>query len=399
MLIHVADASRSVSTGIQLEPTHFQSLNSQRIEVTYGTYTVPPRSEDDGMMHFRGRFSPPCTDCLVTSMLADIRYPNDTVADASTGMWMHHVVFVNLNRSDSTCPEILPSQQRFFASGNERTEVDLTAGGANKLGYAFNATDMLAMQGELMNLLDEAQKVVVSVTWEFIDRSSAIAAGFREVVPYWLDVGGCGNSDKPALPDQAFEYGSPRLHVRAYGEIAFVGGHLHDGGTHIDMLRDDKVICTMRAAYGKADASVDGMEHIAHIPVCTDVGAVDRNDQWTIKAYYDTIEHPPMALDDGSLEPVMGIAIAYVVGGERNSGKGKGSSYNEVLWIVLPLISLVLVATGLGLRRNPEVAQSWYDWIRYRGWQRVKLDDEQQAAREEEGTLLAGQRHNNDDEV
>lgn len=80
------------------------------------------------MLRFQQRVAAPCSHCLVTFMQSQLEYSNGSTADAETGMWMHHVVFVNMNAKDSVCPDELRGQ-RFFASGNERTPFDLTAGG------------------------------------------------------------------------------------------------------------------------------------------------------------------------------------------------------------------------------------------------------------------------------
>jgi hypothetical protein len=68
----------------------------------------------------------PCTDCFITGFLGSLELLDGTVANANTGMWLHHVVFININRTDTTCPKY---PDRFMASGNERTPLDLTAGG------------------------------------------------------------------------------------------------------------------------------------------------------------------------------------------------------------------------------------------------------------------------------
>lgn len=64
---------------------------------------------------------------MIVSMLAGLEYTDGSNADADTDMWMHHVVFQNLNRQDSMCDNI--GGERFFASGNERTLIDLSSNG------------------------------------------------------------------------------------------------------------------------------------------------------------------------------------------------------------------------------------------------------------------------------
>ena len=117
------EAASSSSTIRELDPKKFLELGSKRVEVSYGTYAVTARSKDDGMSHFKTAIAPPCTECLITFMQAQLQYTNGTRADAETGMWLHHVVFHNRARNDTVCPS---SKQRFFASGNERSPIDLT---------------------------------------------------------------------------------------------------------------------------------------------------------------------------------------------------------------------------------------------------------------------------------
>jgi len=78
------------------------------------------------MKEFSDPVEMPCTDCLITGFLAGLEFEDGSNANANTGMWLHHTAFLNLNQSDTTCPDY-PS--RFLASGNERTPLDLTNGG------------------------------------------------------------------------------------------------------------------------------------------------------------------------------------------------------------------------------------------------------------------------------
>jgi len=71
----------------------------------------------------------PCRDCLITSLKAGIEYVNGSAAKADD-IYFHHVLLANLGRRDSVCPD---TYERFFASGNERVTVDLTANGFGTL--------------------------------------------------------------------------------------------------------------------------------------------------------------------------------------------------------------------------------------------------------------------------
>ena len=70
----------------------------------------------------------PCSDCIITWMQAGLEYPNGTYANANTGMWLHHIVLTNTDRPSSVCG-MQYGGDRFFASGNERTAVNICVNG------------------------------------------------------------------------------------------------------------------------------------------------------------------------------------------------------------------------------------------------------------------------------
>lgn len=107
----------------------FPDQNSKRVKISYGPFTVGPVSVNNGMQRYaRTGIQMPCTDCLITWMQAGLEYPNGTVANANTNLWLHHTVFTNMQRDSAVCPGS-SSGDDFFASGNERTPVDICVNG------------------------------------------------------------------------------------------------------------------------------------------------------------------------------------------------------------------------------------------------------------------------------
>jgi hypothetical protein len=68
----------------------------------------------------------PCTECLITGYAIDLRFQDGKVANANTGVWLHHIGLQNLNRADAACEEW---PDRFSVNGNERSPIDLTLNG------------------------------------------------------------------------------------------------------------------------------------------------------------------------------------------------------------------------------------------------------------------------------
>jgi hypothetical protein len=124
-----------------LTPSYFTGDGSKRVKITYGPYTAPSSSLNNGMADFEGKdITMPCKDCLITYMVAGLEYPNGSYANADTGMWLHHTVLMDTAKNDTVCS--LGIANRFFASGNERTIFDLTVNGYTeifRLSYAFPA--------------------------------------------------------------------------------------------------------------------------------------------------------------------------------------------------------------------------------------------------------------------
>lgn len=81
-----------------------------------------------GMKSFAGILSFPCSDCIVTGLVGDLEFEDGSSANAHTGMWLHHTLLVSVGRQDETCDEDI-GLARIWASGNERTPVDLTNNG------------------------------------------------------------------------------------------------------------------------------------------------------------------------------------------------------------------------------------------------------------------------------
>jgi hypothetical protein len=62
-------------------------------------------------------------------MQAGLEYLDGTDASVDKGMWLHHTVLHNEARTALHNCDKSNRRQRFFASGNERTAVDLSSNG------------------------------------------------------------------------------------------------------------------------------------------------------------------------------------------------------------------------------------------------------------------------------
>jgi hypothetical protein len=276
----------------------------------------------------------------------------------------------------------------------------LTINSTDQAGYYVAPDDKFAYMIELMNMAMTPQQAMLTVTWEYIQ---SLPAGFDQVTALWLDIGGCDNSsDQPAKNDAAFSYTSPAWVSDLSGRITFMGAHLHDGGTHLEIQNNDTLECDCVAEYGQSPEYIgDDMPmgaasttmsmsmsmsmpstspspatynppypsiHLSNISTCTNHGTINPGDSWSITAYYNGSQHALMESSaNGSLAPIMGIAILYVAdnnltststnttGGGSNSSSSSSSdaARSQFLWsaqqvmLLTTVMGAVLAAAGI----------------------------------------------------
>jgi hypothetical protein len=295
---------------------------TQTSQVSYGPYRVPaaPPNPDGthGHAHTGNQFSfgvqKPCTNCYITSMKADLVYPDGRQAGWSTSAQLHHMVMFNqeAGRTDPTCyigfpfPLGLMFGQRFFASGDERTQINFPAG----YGYRIGASGTWNLIWELAGMQDTAQTVNIRMTYEWVP---ATTAGMTDLEPIWFDVAQCGFSTVSVPAGQSSRAWT--WTVNRPGDLVTIGGHIHDGGVNIAITNDttQQQICDSRAGYGESPLYMDhhGEGHISSMSECDatatrPVATVRNGERVTIRANYDM---PAAATDQ------MGIVMGFVTRG------------------------------------------------------------------------------------
>ena len=278
----------------------------------------------------------PCDLCYIVGIEPTLKHADGRVANWDTGQMLHHVVLIEQGRPDPTCDTIDgvgALGQRFFASGNERTKLRAPAG----YGYPVGNGPWTLVY-DLMNHTTLPSDVYIEFTFKWVPLSTP---GMKAQRPVWLDVANCTFGDvTPRTGSFSFTYD---WRVDNPGRILGVGGHLHDGGSHISITNAStgKLICNSVAGYGGPGYESDhGQEHNHEehdhsTPPTTDghghtdedharmhlssmsqcvapnkdapLGTILRGQTLRLKAFYNTTKHP----SHGD-HPLMGISIIYI---------------------------------------------------------------------------------------
>ncbi len=141
---------------------------------------------------------------------------------------LHHIVLAKLGTPDATCGG---STERFYAEGEERTQMRLPPG----YGYPNRASDRWGLLYMLMNHTGRTLTGYIRYTVRY-----AVGQQLTPVKPVWLDVRNCTG------PDPVFDVpgtgGRFSTYSRSYawtapesGYVVAAGGHLHGGGMRLEL--------------------------------------------------------------------------------------------------------------------------------------------------------------------
>jgi hypothetical protein len=216
-----------------------------------------------------------------------------------------------------------------------------------------------------MNMNAGAKTVYLTMYYDYVDGHPA---NFQEVKPVWFDVAQCGISEvNGRTPGAKFNIRASAWKANFNGEVLQAGGHLHDGGTAIELIVDGKNVCTSTPTYGtdqeimvRARAAIKGEvlplsasaggssapaksmgksmaksgghghmggKHIMAMTICSvksgaakglpyvpwGIQQVKKGQSWVLRASYDYNKYAGMKKGNtNSMSSVMGIAIMFV---------------------------------------------------------------------------------------
>lgn len=203
--------------------------------VLYGPFTIPPGTDADPGTFSTLKFAVrrPCVDCYITSFTPDlVDGAGNRLTLAQDDVMLHHAVWTSQFRSDATCSGTLLglAGQRFFATGNERSVVQMPSG----FGYRVRWYDSWNMLVDLMNHGPDAKSVYVKVTYT-IRPSWSSTTGVR---PVWLDIDQCGDSEY-SIP-QGFSDRHWDWKVNVPGRVVEMVGHLHGHGVAVEATNESQ---------------------------------------------------------------------------------------------------------------------------------------------------------------
>jgi hypothetical protein len=190
-------------------------------------------------------------------------------------LMLHHIVFLNLGRPDTTCSSLLgfdnqfafPGRERFFAAGEERAKMVLPPG----YGYKLKPTDPWTVLYMVMNHRRKLDEAFIRYTVTTV--SGEDANSIERVDPYWFDANNCradpiynvpGTGGPDSTHNQAYDFTFPKA-----GRIVAGAGHVHGGARMLTLTEPgcgDREIARSEPTWGAAEHPFYNVKPILHEP-------------------------------------------------------------------------------------------------------------------------------------
>jgi hypothetical protein len=170
-----------------------------------------------------------------------------------------------------------------------------------KTGYYVKKESRLLMNVDIVNYNKEDMDIYASADISYIPGQPA---DYLDVNPIFVPLAACDAGNmlpgivKVPKGQKTWSLQSKGIVVAQDSILFLFRGHMHDGGSNIDVKINDKLVCDSKALYGgpgHVGKLADGKnwETISDMVTCSDGILVKKGDKVALSAHYDVVVHPP----------------------------------------------------------------------------------------------------------
>jgi hypothetical protein len=263
-------------------------------------------------MFFRTIRGLPSNAAILASRVS-LSFENGTAADYASGLYVHHVLLADISKPSAPFA-LCPNRGRednvkdwLFGNLMDTIGAGLLQVGNDALGtpnvYFSNSEkanfksafltgkdDLFGMQAELVNYNPTNKTVFIDLEVEYLDHQPA---DWMDASTMVLSATGCKDPGyRPPQKELIYTHISEKVEVTNNGYIVNTRGHLHDGGTSIELWHNDKMVCSSKPTYGKAPGSdANTPPTITDMSWCHDPVALKKGDSLQLKTHYDLTKY------------------------------------------------------------------------------------------------------------
>jgi hypothetical protein len=278
-----------------------------------GTW-LPLQMDEKSTMFFRTMRGMPDNAAILASRVS-LSFQNGTSADYGSGLYVHHVLLADISKPSAPfalCPNRgREDNVKDWLYGNlvDNIGAGLIQVGNDALGtpnvyfsasdkatfksaFLTGKNDLFGLQAEIVNYNPANETVFLDLEVEYLEKQPADWLDASTMV---LSATGCKDPGyRPPQKELIYTHVSEKVDVQNNGYVVNTRGHLHDGGTAIEMWHNDKMVCRSLPTYGKAPgAAADAALTITDMSWCHDPVPIKKGDTLQLKTYYDLTKFQP----------------------------------------------------------------------------------------------------------
>jgi len=307
--------------------------DAQRKFFKFGPYTLKPRSSSPASGGMMGGMmgggetqtvsaSPSgsqfCGDCTVLSGQIYLKYMDGSIANASTGVFVHHILTTGLKSTPSfvrSCSS-LGGGSGFVGNGDDNSNEPVlyaSKDGTLQSGYWVSPTDRFVAQFVLVNYNPTPAKVEICYDLEYLPGHVG-----KNVISSLISASCAGIKTSKT---SAVNTTSSPMTFTSNGHIVLARAHLHDGGVamHLKVNRKEggTYTCTSKAIYSAALATSGqgsgghghgGAQTISNVENCNPHPIkVSVGDSMVMTSEYNLAAHPLRDTGGHGTDAVMGM--------------------------------------------------------------------------------------------
>jgi len=256
------------------------------------------------------------SNAAILSGRLDAVMADGSKADISTGIYIHHLLVADVGKKNAPfamCPN--GHNQALFStwisshvvesvgagliqSGNDQVgapNIYAATKGDKKAAFMTGWDDTFLMEAEIVNYNQENTTIYMIMETEFLPEKPK---DYLDTSTILFSATGCGMPGyQPPKGAKQYNFTSDGFTMNNDGWIINSRGHLHDGGTAMQMVMNGKVICESTPTYGGSSGGVkapNGKEWqtITGMSRCEDPVPFRKGDIVKLVSIYDTDLHP-----------------------------------------------------------------------------------------------------------
>jgi len=252
------------------------------------------------------------SNAAILSTRAVMSFEDGTPANFKNGIYLHHFLIADLSKPNAPfalCPNrhqenklglwlsgyaLEATGAGLLSVGNDAyEEANIYMNTKNQVKSAFltMSDDLFGVSAEIVNYNKDNRTVYLDIELEYFDHKPD---GYLDAANVVVSATGCELPGyRPPNNERKFTYVSEPFFMEQDGWIVNARGHLHDGGSALEIYKNNKLACQSLPTYGREPgANPDVPETIISMSWCHDAIRFFKGDNLTIKSHYDVDAHP-----------------------------------------------------------------------------------------------------------